>query len=460
MKKSRYRTVPVQAVKAPTLIAQLGQGRCIVAIDIAKEAMVAGIANAAGVCQQLVRFSHPTQTLLFATLLVALRESGLTVEVAMEPTGVYGDSLRHVLKQRDFAVFRVDPARAHAMSQVLDGVPSLHDPKACTLIADLHARGLSTKWQEKSAFELETRALMDERDLSARPFERCVGQLEATIARYFPELGAHIAHSASWHLNLLSVFPSPAHIVADPQGVREHLRKSSHGTLSAAKIDAVIADARRSLGTPMSPGEAALVVRLATFMLELRARMKEVDRRIRERLATQTDLKHAVTAFGATTMGAILADLGNPAAYGSAAAFEKAMGLNLKEKSSGKTSENAPLHITKRGPARSRQYLYMAALRAIIHDDTVRAWYQHRRAFAAGYKIKAVVAVMRKLARALVHVARGNPFDASKLFDVRRLGLTPAEPISPSQLPTHAEGEHELGHQLVLCPTPTSLATR
>lgn len=38
-------------------------------------------------------------------------------------------------------------------------------------------------------------------------------------------------------------------------------------------------------------------------------------------------------------------------------------------------------------------------------------------------KLKAVTAVMRKLALALWHVAQGDAFDASKLFDTARLQL-------------------------------------
>jgi hypothetical protein len=71
-----------------------------------------------------------------------------------------------------------------------------------------------------------------------------------------------------------------------------------------------------------------------------------------------------------------------------------------------------------------RQLLYLAALRVIANNEVVRAWYQGRKSFQAEKtKNKAVVAVMRKLARALFHVARGEHFDATKLFDVRRLRL-------------------------------------
>jgi hypothetical protein len=52
-----------------------------------------------------------------------------------------------------------------------------------------------------------------------------------------------------------------------------------------------------------------------------------------------------------------------------------------------------------------------------------RIWYKRRRGYTADSKQRAVVAVMRKLVRAIFHVARGNEFNESKLFDLRRLDL-------------------------------------
>jgi transposase len=427
VKKISYRTVGVETVDVARLVSKVGSDRCIVAIDIAKEAMVAGFANTLGECQALVRFSHPKQTLVFIALLTAVREAGLVVEIAMEPTGVYGDALRYQLGLREFPVFRVDPNRAHALAEVLDGVPSRHDPKACTLIADLHARKLSTRWRDKNALERDARSLIDERDLFARPFERGVGQLEAVISRSFPELSGLIDHSCSWHLHLLAELPSPAHVAAAPERARELLRRVSRGRLSASTIDTILTAAQASLGVPMSPQDAVLVAALARHMLYLREQMKGVDHRVRELVSSHPKLQPMVTTLGATTTAAIIADAGDPAEYDSCPAFEKALGLNLKENTSGTTSEHPVHHITKRGPARARRYLFLAALRVIKDDPIVCAWYQERAAFKAGQKLKAVVAVMRKLARAIVHLARGIPFDARKLFDARRLEL--AEPV-------------------------------
>jgi hypothetical protein len=52
-----------------------------------------------------------------------------------------------------------------------------------------------------------------------------------------------------------------------------------------------------------------------------------------------------------------------------------------------------------------------------------------------------VVAVMRKLVRALFHVARGEAFDAGKLFDLRRLDLGAAASASPTSAATPAAGK-------------------
>jgi transposase len=421
-KKRTYRTVAVHRIDAGELVAGLGQTRrCIVAIDIAKEAMVVGFADGQGRCSVLARFSHPKETRLFLTLLVTLRELGLAIEVVMEPTGVYGDALRYHLVGRGFPVFRVDAKRVHDAAELLDGVPSLHDPKACTILAHLHAQGLSRPWRERTDLERELRCVIDERDVFAKPFERGCGQIEAVVARHWPELSEHIDPARSWHLHLLAELPSPADVAAQPERAAEVMRRVSHGKLSAERRRDVIEQAHGSLGVPMSDPDRVLVQALAGYLLDLRKRMREIERRIRQVLDGHRELHPMVDAFGAVTTAAIVADLGNPATYESSAAFEKALGLNLKVRSSGKNTGERTLRITKRGPARARRYLFLAALRFIQSHDLVRRWYQARTSFRGGYKLKAVVALMRKLARALVHIARGAPFEPTKLFDARRL---------------------------------------
>jgi hypothetical protein len=90
--------------------------------------------------------------------------------------------------------------------------------------------------------------------------------------------------------------------------------------------------------------------------------------------------------------------------------------------------------ITKRGSAVVRQYLFPAALRLIKADPRVAAWYRLRAGYRGGNKLVAVIAVMRKLIRALWHVACGNDFDSSKLIDQGALPVLHGTALAPPTL--------------------------
>jgi hypothetical protein len=71
----------------------------------------------------------------------------------------------------------------------------------------------------------------------------------------------------------------------------------------------------------------------------------------------------------------------------------------------------------------ARRWLFLAALRWMRSDPTARAWYNRKVQHNGGTKLKAVIALMRKLLAALYYIARGADYDASKLFDTKRLQL-------------------------------------
>ncbi len=417
--KRTYKTVDVEKVVTAKLLSLIA-GTIVAAIDVAKEAMVVGFADAAGKTHELVRFSHPRQTLLFVELLVQLRDAGREVQVAMEPTGVYGNALRFQLRARDFPVFQVDPKRTHDVAAVLDGTKSHHDPKSCTLIAFLHAQGLSRPWREQSAEERRARVLLKEHQMYAVPEMSLYNELEAMTSSCWPELNALMDHDVRWPIELLAKYPGPRAVRAAPSDeVKAHLRKVSRNALAHEQIDRVIASAKTTSGEKLELEEEEFMSKVCLSNLELQRKLKELSSRIDALTESIAELRSIRTVIGPGATLALFALVGKPSAYGSAGALEKACGLNLKERSSG--TKRGQLSITKRGPARIRKLLYLAALRFVKDDDLASAWYQNRTAYKGGVKVKAIVAVMRKLLRAVFHVARGAPFDATKLFDARRL---------------------------------------
>lgn len=417
--KRTYKTVDVEKVVLSKLLSGIA-GAIIAAVDVAKEAMVVGLADRSGTTHQLVRFSHPRQTMLFVELLVQLRDAGREVQVAMEPTGVYGNALRFQLRARDFPVFQVDPKRIHDAAMVLDGTPSSHDPKSCTLIAFLHAQGISKPWRERSAMERRARVLLKEHQMYAGPEMALYNELEALTSACWPELNQLMDHGLRWPIELLARYPGPRAVREAPSAeIEALLAKVSRGALSEEKIDGVLRSAKNTSGEALEPEEEAFMSKVCVSILEQRQKLKELSVRMHALTESNGELCSMRDVIGPAATLALFALVGTPSSYGSASALEKACGMNLKEHSSG--MKRGQLSISKRGPARVRQLLYLAALRLVQENELACSWYQNRTAYKGGVKPKAIVAVMRKLLRAVFHVARGAPFDATKLFDARRL---------------------------------------
>lgn len=441
-KKRTYRSLDVEKVRIEQLLAIGPTGsKVVISIDVAKKDMVAGFGDQGGKVHQLVRFAHPVQTRTFLELVERLRDQERDVEVVMEPTGTYGDALRFQLRSREVPVYRVDPKRVHDFSYVVDGNTSQHDPKACTVIAALHAQQRSERWRERTKEERHARVLLKEHRVYADREMELYNELEAMTAANWPELNALMSHPVRWPLELLARYPGAACVAKAPADeVEKHLRKVSRGQLSDEVIQRVLSTAKTTTGERLETVEEEFLAKICTLMLTARAELADLDKRMAALAESTEPMARVRQVIGPAATLAVFALVGDPAQYGSAGAFLKGCGLNLKVRSSGE--KKGRLMITKRGPAKVRQLLYLAALRFIEHDELARAWYEERTAYKGKIKVKAVVAVMRKLARGVFHVARGHAFDSNKLFDAKRLNLEKdeAQPASTAAaLAAHTE---------------------
>jgi transposase len=420
--KRTYQTSRVQQVQVAELLPLFVAG-CIIALDVAKQKFVVALATMAGEVVKLFRFDHPTETKELLRIAAALR-AGVgegKVIAAMEPTGTYGDAVRLQLVQAGVPVRMVSPKRTHDMQEVFDGVRSLHDPKSAVLVAKAFAMGLSMPWSAPPTTRVRLRALVDLRQHEQRHEEMSFGRLEGVLARHWPEFGQWMdVREQRSALQLLSTFPSPARVAQAPEEARSLLRKASRSQLSQQAMDGVVAGALGTMGVPMVAEEEQLVRALATQLIAADQSTKQLDEQMRG-VAKDDEVFERLSSWMGVYTAAVVVTRVDPRQYTSARQLEKACGLNLREKSSGEKSGH--LSITKRGPGLVRQVLYLFALRMLQDSAAVRAWYKRRRGYTEDSKQRAIVAVMRKLVRALFHVARGDTFDASKLFDLRRLDL-------------------------------------
>lgn len=422
MSKRIYRAVSVKKVDEDSLLAA-SEERLILGCDAAKEKWFGVWMNEHCDVLRTMSWDVVDNCADVLNLLGELRRAGRKVEVAVEPTGTYADAMVGQLLDAEFEVYRVSAKHAHDYQEIYDGVPSGHDAKAAAIVAKLHLeRGSkSRRWVRAAPERRELRVAADELDWIKQDEQRYLSRLESRLARYWPELTRMLDLKRITVIELLAAYGGPAAVAADVEQVQESIRRWSRGKVGSDKIAQVLESARETIGEPMLEAERRQVQALAATLKELRRRRKEAESKLEQQTSAQPNSERIAAMVGVATTGVLLARLGDLRDYDSLRALYRAPGLNLREHSSGK--KKGQLTITKRGSAVVRRWLFLAALRWIKTDAVARAWYHSKAKRNGGVKLKAVVALMRKLLAALYHVARGQAYDAEKLFDCRRLKL-------------------------------------
>lgn len=420
MKKKAYKTVDVKKVNVEALSKKVEGQAIVLSIDVAKIVFVASIMTSNKEVLLTLKWNHPSESLLLIELMLKdLRWHSL--EVVMEPSGTYGDSLRAQFLGHGIAVYRVSPKRSHDAAEVYDGVPSMHDAKASAIIGYLHLEGCSEPWPMPDEEQRTLTATIRTMEMYDDAYYRNINRLEALTMRYWPELSGILSLQSATLLELLIRYGCPDHVEQNRDEAEALMKKVGGAQLKDDKIQAVLASAATSLGVKSLEAERLQVQELCREIRRLQQQRRQAQQQV-EGLTQDVDgVKAMSPVVGKVTAAVIYLAVGGMDAHSGAGSVVKALGLNLKERSSGK--HKGQLRITKRGSGSARMYLYMAALRLIRSDAIIKAWYSKKISRDGGTKMKAIVAIMRKLAGALWHVGKGVAFDASKLFDTCRLAL-------------------------------------
>jgi transposase len=134
---------------------------------------------------ELFRWNHPEET---PAVLAAINSLSCPVVVIFESTSTYGDALRFQFRKLGFDIHQASAKRVHDAREVYDGVPSLHDAKAASIIARFHQDGLTTPWRELTDAELRLNALVWEHEMHKSQYQRNQNRLEAYLSRHWPEV--------------------------------------------------------------------------------------------------------------------------------------------------------------------------------------------------------------------------------------------------------------------------------
>jgi transposase len=416
-KSKAYRATDVKNVQIERLLRKAPEGPVSVGLDVAKNEVFVVVRWGNGEFERPWKAGNPAQLGLLTTM---LRELGQArpLTAAMESTGTYGDPLRGQLAEAGVSLHRVGGKAASDYAEILDGVPSQHDGKDAAIVAELAAFGKSSPWPYREPTPLDAELAYWVEWLDAQQSIRMlwIGRLEGLLARHWPEATGVLGLTSLTLLQALAHYGGPAALAADPSAA-QRLAEWSRGTVRPARSAALIAAASGTMGTRQTLRDRDRVRQFAALALSATRQTRRARGRLEELAQGCEVLQRQAPVIGGATACVLWAALGDPRNYFCAQAYRKAMGLNLKERSSGQ--HKGRVRITKRGPSIARKWLYFAALRW-VQQPAVRGWYEQKKARDKDRGTGAIVAVAGKLALALHVVAvRGEPFEAWRLFPGR-----------------------------------------
>ena len=335
MSKRTYRAVLVKNVAVEEVLSRLSEGSLWVGIDVGKLAAFVVVRGSDSVFERPWKVKLPSEIRELVSRLKVLHEHrGITV--TLEATGTYGEALRQALTDAKLAVRRVRSQATSDYAEIFDGVPSQHDGKDAAMLAELGAIGKSVAWPSKAISEETARLKAQVQWLTAQQqiFQTWQGRLEGLLAKFWPEGPRLLSLQSATLLRVLREYGGPRGLVADDQAATK-LAKWGRRWMTPTKIETLLESARTTLGVRMTVAEEDYVKQCAQAAWNAGQEVSKARQELTKLSTGHTVIDRMAESVGRNTACVLFVMLGDPHDYHCGAAYRKAMGLNLKERSSG-----------------------------------------------------------------------------------------------------------------------------
>jgi transposase len=375
-----------------------------VGIDIASEThVVAVVAEDQSVLLKPVSFKEDAAgyELLWKKL-----GSAKDTLVTLEATGHYWQNLFAALVTRGFSVALINPLRSHRFAQE-DLERTKTDAIDALGLARFGAQKRPRLTVLRDAATDELRELVRLRDRLVQAFGDCTRRLHRLVDLGFPEFKRYVKRlDSQLSTGLLKEFPTAKAFQEASVGHVSRLRYDGRRRVGDALAKQLMEAAQVSVGAHHGPAYQVQVLYLCEDLDVLRRRLGDIDRDIAEQLAAHEvgTLLTTIDGIGPTTAARLIAELGDPADFATAAALAAYVGVIPGLKQSGKR-QGKRANLSPIGHARLRRALWMPTLVAVQKNPWIRAYYERLRANGKPPKV-ALVASMRKLLIAVHVVAR------------------------------------------------------
>ena len=334
----------------------------------------------------------------------------------MEATGHYWRNLFAYLVTAGFTVALLNPVRTRRFAEEelartkTDAVDALGIAR---FAAQKRPRASPLAEQELD----ELREVVRLRERLVQDFGDRVRQLHRALDLGFPEFTQHVKGlDSELATTILAHYPTAAALRSTSRKKLAGLRYDGRHHVGEALARELIEAAKLSVEHYQSEPYRLQVRYACEDIGMLRQRLRELEGDIERRLEHHQvgKLLTTIEGIGPLTAACIIAELGDPARFGSIRALASYVGVIPRLRQSGKRRLTGR-RLLPLGNARLRRALWMPTLSAIRVNPWLRAYYLRLR--AAGKKPKvALIATMHKLLAAVFSVARRRqPFVASLL---------------------------------------------
>jgi transposase len=351
MKKHTYRAQKVNNMNWQQVKEQMTGEPLVLAVDVAKVQQYALLTTQEHAQSWLMQWSHLEHTQYLIEQLKALE---VPITVVMESTSTYGDSLRYKCRQAGFTIYQANAKKVHDAREIYDGVPSLHDAKAAWLIAKLHKDGATKLWCEPTEEERRMNALRLEYELHQDQHLRNQNRLEAYLSRHWPEVLTLMPLDSVTLEQLIKTYGCPQEITAQSEQVASNMWGWGKSKLSTDKIANVIASAKNTLGEPCIEAERQFLMALASELQHSREQKRAAKQALEALVENDEALREMGRTIGKVTTAVLISLHLDPRRFETPKSYQKALGVNLTEKSSGQI--NGRLRLSKRGSAIARKF--------------------------------------------------------------------------------------------------------
>ena len=347
------------------------------------------------------------------------------VVIGFESTGPYAEPLFHYLRNKPVKLVQINPVHSKRLKELTGNSPNKTDKKDPRVIADVISLGHALTLVVPEGPAAQLRRLTQARERAIRSRTAMINQLQHLIFVIFPEfLRVFKNISIKSAMYLIRNHPTPESIVSiGLESLTVTLRKVSRYRLTQGRIKEIFEAAQRSVG--IDEGKESILMEIEHLASNIENENRFIDdlEKQMDHYLDQIPYAHSIFSIkgvGPITVAGLIGEVGDFKKFNTISEMMKLAGLDLFEVSSGKHSGKR--RISKRGRSLMRKLLYFAAINVVKSHGIMHERYQEM--LARGMpKMKALVAISRKLLGLIFALARDNTLYVENYSNIHHLKL-------------------------------------